>query len=82
MEMPLAAESREKLEIPEGITIKYDSTSKVLEVSGQLGTMSRTFTHPKIKIEQKGKKVEIFCNLPKKKDIALFGTWLAHIKTS
>lgn len=80
IEMPVAAEAREDLEVPNDVKVKYDKSTNTLEVSGPLGSLARTFTHTKIKVALKGKKVRISCELPRKKDLALFGTWLAHIK--
>ena len=80
IKMPVAAEAREEIGIPDDVKIKYDSVTKNLQVTGPLGALSRTFSHPKINLDQKGKKIKIYCNLPRKKELALFGTWLAHIK--
>ncbi len=78
--MPVAAEAREELEIPDDVKVKYDKATRTLDITGPLGNLSRTFIHPKISVGQKGKKIVLFCNLPRKKDQALFGTWLAHVK--
>jgi len=78
--MPVAGEAREVLDIPDGVKVKFDKGSNILEVTGPLGTLTRTFIHPKLTITAKGKNIELFCNMPRKKDLALFGTWLAHIK--
>jgi large subunit ribosomal protein L6 len=78
--MPVAGELNEILDVPDGVKVKFDSVAGKLEVKGSLGTLSRTFVHPKLKIIHKGKNIQIFCDMPRKKDLALFGTWRAHIR--
>jgi large subunit ribosomal protein L6 len=78
--MPVAGEAREVLDIPEGVKVNFDTKTSTLGIKGPLGSLSRKFVHPKLKIETKNKNIQLFCDLPRKKDLALFGTWLAHIK--
>ena len=78
--MPVAGEAREVLDIPDGVKAKFDDGTKTLEIAGPLGSLARTFVHSKLNIAAKSKKIQLFCNMPRKKDMALFGTWLAHIK--
>ena len=78
--MPVAAETKRVINIPDGVQIQYSDKDGKFTVKGALGTLERTFNNPRIKIEHKGKTITIFCNKPRKKDDALVGTWFAHIK--
>ena len=64
--------------VPE--TVQLTHTDKVITVTGEKGTLSRRFIHPKILITVKNKTVEVSCsNSPKRKEKALVGTFTAHI---
>jgi large subunit ribosomal protein L6 len=78
--MPVAGEAREVVNVPDGVKAKFDKSTRTLEVNGPLGTLSRTFVHPKLNVKLKGKDIQLLCDLPRKKDLALFGTWRAHIR--
>jgi len=50
-----------------------------VKVSGSKGTLQRSFSHPKIDISLVDKKIRIYIKKPRKKNIALFGTWRGHL---
>ncbi len=50
-----------------------------VKVSGPKGTLQRSFSHPKIELSIKDKKIRIYMKKPRKKNIALFGTWRGHL---
>jgi large subunit ribosomal protein L6 len=77
--MPVAAETRKTIEVPEGVKVNYESALGKLTVTGQLGSLTRVFNHPRIKIESKKDVVSVVCDKPIKKENALAGTWAAHI---
>jgi large subunit ribosomal protein L6 len=77
--MPVAAESRKDIEIPDGVSVKYESSSGNLTITGPLGTLTRTFNHPRINIQYKNNQINVSCLKPIKREHALVGTWAAHI---
>ena len=74
--MPVAAESVLKLSIPDGVEVSY--SQRTLTVKGPKGTITRTFSHPRLVMEAKDSSVITRCSLPRKKEKALVGTWNAH----
>lgn len=76
--MPVAAEAMKEVEILEGVEIQYNN--QLLTVKGPKGTLTRTFSHPRLKMHIKDDMVITLCELPRKKEKALVGTWGAHVK--
>ncbi len=69
---------KEKITIPDGVNISY--TDNTLTVTGEKGSLTRTFAHPKINITISKTHVEISCTVtPKRNEKALIGTFVAHI---
>ncbi len=68
-----------KKEIPIPPEVKVEKRGNQIIVSGPKGELGRAFVHPRLKIEVKGEKAFVYCELPKKKEKALVGTWAAHI---
>ena len=66
------------MKLPEGVTAIVTGT--VLKISKDNNSIERDFIHPKIEIKYSGDKITVFCNLPRKVEKALAGTWAAHIK--
>jgi large subunit ribosomal protein L6 len=78
--MPVYAEIQKTVDVGDGVKVSFDTKSGELTVIGPQGTLKRTFSNPKIKIECKDKEVSLYCNLPRRKEYALIGTWAAHLK--
>ncbi len=78
--MPVAYETHRTIKIPDGIKIDYSTENGRFTTTGPLGSLERTFTHPRIKIDLKDNKIHITCYFPRKKENALVGTWEGHIK--
>lgn len=66
-----------EISIPEDIDITIENY--LITIKGEKGTISKSFSHPKININLKDKKVVITCKNPRKKQKALAGTFSAHI---
>ncbi len=66
-----------EIELPEGLTATLDGG--LLTIKGKNGSLSRDFTHPKIRISLEGKVIRLKVELPRKKEKALIGTYNAHI---
>ena len=69
-----------EIPIPEKIkSVKIDG--KLITVVGNLGTLSKDFTHAKsIQIDKKDDMIRLAVNFPKKYDKAMIGTVQAHLK--
>jgi len=76
--MSRISDIKEEIVIPEGIEVTL--TKNTLSIKGEKGELTRDFSHPKIQISIKDKKILIDCKNPRKKQKALVGTIVAHIK--
>jgi len=72
------AEIKEQITIPENVEVKMEN--QILTLKGEKGELSKNFSHPIINIKLNGKNVEITSSNIRRKDKALIGTWVAHIK--
>ncbi|OYT57696.1 50S ribosomal protein L6 [Euryarchaeota archaeon ex4484_162] len=68
-----------KIPIPENVQVNITEKG-IVEVKSEKAMLSRELKHHRIKIEVKGNNVEVKCELPKKKEKALVGTFAAHIR--
>ena len=75
--MAKIADIKEEITIPDNVKITIENDN--LTVKGEKGSLSRVFSHPKIKIKIKGSVVEIHCKNPRRKQKSLTGTFVAHI---
>ena len=69
---------KEQIKIPEGITATIENN--LLTIKGEKGELSRVFSHPKINIKVAGNVIEISSKDIRRKEKALVGTFIAHIK--
>ena len=76
--MPRLEEIKDSYTFPDDVEVSFENN--VLKVKGEKGELSRVFSNPRININLKGKVLMIQCTKPRRKDKALFGTYLAHIK--
>lgn len=72
------AEIKQQIIVPEGVTATI--VRGILTIKGEKGELSRTFSHPKIELKVNGKTVEIHGKDVRRKEKALIGTFVAHIK--
>jgi large subunit ribosomal protein L6 len=74
--MPVAAETLLGLEIPEDVDVNYSHPT--LTIKGPKGTLTRAFSHPRLKMSVGDGRIITRCSLPRKREKALVGTWIAH----
>ncbi len=70
-------EIKEEIEIPDGVEVEIGNRIKV---KGKGGILEKKLAHPRIAIKKNDNKIEVKCDLPRKKESALVGTFVAHIK--
>ena len=66
------------IKIPEGLTATKEND--IITIKGEKGELSRTFSHPRIKINIKEDTIEVSGKNVIRKEKALIGTFVAHIK--
>jgi len=69
---------KDEIEVPEKVHITFDEG--VVKVKGPQGEISKRLSHPRVKLEMKGKHVIVSSEMPRKKEKALVGTYGAHIR--
>ncbi len=68
-----------KISLNEGVTAVLSENGTVT-FSGEKGSVSREFIHPKVQITQENEGLTVSCEIPRKKDKAICGTWAAHLR--
>jgi large subunit ribosomal protein L6 len=69
---------KDEIEVPEKVHVTLDGG--FVKVKGPQGEISKKLSHPRVKLEMKGKHVIVSSELPRKKEKALVGTYGAHIR--
>lgn len=69
---------KEEIAIPENVEVKIENDNVC--VKGEKGETSRMLSYPKIKLRVNSKTITVECKNPRKKEKALAGTFVAHIK--
>lgn len=75
MKIPLA---EKEIDIPDGVQV--DVEGSVVKVSGDKGSLERTFGHPAIEITREDSLVRVSSEFPKSQEKSLVGTYASHIK--
>ena len=65
------------INIPEGVTATIAGHAVTLAKDGK--SLTREFRHPRVEVRDSSDGIEVFCNLPRRKEKALAGTWAAHL---
>lgn len=78
LEMVRAAYVEKVVDVPDGVQVTLEGNT--LKVRGPLGEVERRFVHPRLKMTVEDSQVKVYCELPKKKEAALVGTWEAHVR--
>ncbi len=76
--MPASGLIAEEIEVPQKVQVTLDGG--IVKVNGPQGEVSRRLSHPRIRVEMKGKKLVVSCEMPRKREKALAGTYAAHIR--
>jgi large subunit ribosomal protein L6 len=66
------------VEIPEKVDALLDG--RIITIKGEMGELTRDFSHAPININLNGKIVTVQANWPRKKEAALVGTVRSHIE--
>lgn len=72
------AELKKEIKLPENVTATIENSE--ITIKGEKGELKRVFSHPQIKIEISNNKIIIHGKNVRKKQKALIGTIVAHVK--
>lgn len=64
--------------LAEGVTASV--AENVITLAKESETICREFVHPRVSATITSESIEVFCDLPRRKDRALAGTWAAHLR--
>ena len=76
--MPKLDHISHRIDLPEGVGASTNGDTVTLVKDGQ--SLSREFRHQSVEIRQSASTIEVFCNLPRRADKAIAGTWAAHLR--
>lgn len=74
----VVAEAREVVKVPSGVTVNV--AQGVVKVKGPKGELSRALDHPRVTIHPSSGEVAVTCELARRKEKALVGTFAAHLR--
>ena len=66
------------IELSEGVGGSIDDGNVTISKDGT--SISREFLHPRVSVSMNDGNLEVFCDLPRRKEKALAGTWAAHLR--
>lgn len=67
-----------KIDAPQGVSFTFKDG--ILTVKGPRGELKREFIDDRVHMRQDGNTIYIECELPRKREVALAGTWNAHVR--
>nr|AKQ00684.1 50S ribosomal protein L6, large subunit ribosomal protein L6 [uncultured euryarchaeote Rifle_16ft_4_minimus_10062] len=76
--MPVAGVVEERVKIPDGITVALEGG--LVRVSAGKVALVRRLSYPRVSLAVERKEVRIRCELPKRREKAIVGTYASHIR--
>jgi|TARA_B110000444_G_scaffold199823_1_gene191253 large subunit ribosomal protein L6 len=65
------------ISLPEGVNASLDGNNVTISKDGN--SVSREFRHPRVDVKNVDGSLQVFCDLPRRSERALAGTWNAHL---
>ena len=59
---------------------KASIEGNLVTVSGEGKSITREFRHPKVSVTSSDSEIQVACELPRRADKAIAGTWAAHLR--
>ncbi|TLZ50599.1 MAG: 50S ribosomal protein L6 [Methanobacteriota archaeon] len=76
--MPVAGVVEERVKVPDGVHVTVKDA--VVQVRGAKATLERRMWHPRVRVAVEGDEVRLRCELPKRQEKAIVGTWASHLR--
>lgn len=76
--MPKLDQIVHEINLSDDSSVNIDGFNVTISNGGK--TVSREFRHPKVTIRNSHNTLEVYCNLPRRPDKAIAGTWAAHLR--
>jgi large subunit ribosomal protein L6 len=74
----VVAEARETIKVPGGVTVTV--AQGTVKVKGPKGELVRSMAHPRVRILPAQGEVAVTCEMARRKEKALVGTYAAHVR--
>jgi large subunit ribosomal protein L6 len=74
----VVAEQRERIDVPAGVQVSV--AQGTVRVKGPKGELQRDFAHPRIEVLAEQGGLAVRCELARRKEKALVGTYAAHLR--
>ena len=68
-----------KITLSDGVNASL-SDDGLITITGEMGSVSREFIHSKVSVNQSDDCITVSCDLPRRKEKAICGTWAAHLR--
>lgn len=76
--MPITGVLEERVKIPDGVTVTVEDAT--IRIRSGKASLARRLWHPRVTLAVEGGEVRIRCELPKRKEKAIAGTYAAHVR--
>ncbi|HKZ63677.1 MAG TPA: 50S ribosomal protein L6 [Thermoplasmata archaeon] len=76
--MPITGKLEERVKIPHDVRIAVEGDT--IRVAGGKVTLTRRLAYPRIQISVEGDELRIVCELPRRREKAIAGTYAAHVR--
>ena len=74
----VVAEAREVVKVPAGVQASLDG--RTVKVKGPKGELAMRIVSPRVEVKVEGGAVAVVCNMARRKDKALVGTYASHLR--
>ena len=68
-----------RIKLSDGVNASL-SGDGLVTINGEMGSVSREFIHSKVLVTQSDDTLIVSCDLPRRKEKAMCGTWAAHLR--
>ena len=76
--MPKLDQIIHNIELSEGSGVSIDGNNVTISNEGK--SITREFRHPKVSVQGASSSIKVICDLPRRADKAIAGTWAAHLR--
>ena len=76
--MPRVAKVSHHISLPDDLTVNLEGSVVTLSKDGN--SLSREFKHNKVSLRESSDGLEVYCNLPRRSEKTIAGTWAAHLR--
>lgn len=76
--MPKVPKISHEISLPDGLNANLEGSVVTLSKDGN--SLSREFKHNRVSVRESNDGLQVYCNLPRRSEKAIAGTWAAHLR--